>query len=227
MSDTDNIIARLRHIMELRHLTQRRLAELLRTDPSNLSKMLTGKLPFTDGMTNRIVVDLGISKRWLTTGEGVPFEKPAMADEVELPEPIVPEPLAEGTPVYDLDVTAGCRSLESLLGEQRPVGRISIPGVAFDSHIVKVHGDSMQPRIVNGGYVAIRPIRDMRNIFWGQIYVVELEDYRMVKYLRRHPDPQMVILHSDNPAYDDMDVPRTDIRKLYLVETILNYEPCL
>ncbi len=34
----------------------------------------------------------------------------------------------------------------------------------------------------------------------------------------------MVILHSDNPAYDDMDVDRRDIRALYIVEAILNYE---
>ena len=72
--------------------------------------------------------------------------------------------------------------------------------------------------------MAIRPIRDMRNIFWGQIYVVELPEFRMVKYLRRHADPGMVILHSDNPDYDDMDVLRSDIRSLHVVEAILNYE---
>lgn len=213
--------------MAMRHLSQRRLAAMLRIDPSNLSKALSGKLPFTDGLVNRIVVDLGISKKWLTTGEGVPFEKPLMAGEIELCRPLEPQPCAEGTPVYDLDVTAGCRSLEELFGEIQPVGRISMPGVSADTSLVQVRGDSMSPRIINGGYVAIRPISDTRNIFWGQIYVVELPDYRMVKYVRRHPDPSLVILHSDNPRYDDMDVLRSDIRSLYIVETILNYEPQL
>ena len=54
--------------------------------------------------------------------------------------------------------------------------------------------------------------------------MVEREEFRMVKYLRRHPDPSMGILHSDNPAYDDMDVARSDIRALFVVEAILNYE---
>ncbi|MDE6377590.1 MAG: S24 family peptidase [Duncaniella sp.] len=62
----------------------------------------------------------------------------------------------------------------------------------------------------------------MRNIFWGQIYVVQLEDYRMVKFVRRHKDPDKVILHSENPDYDDMDVDRRDILGMYLVEVILN-----
>lgn len=34
------IIGRLRHIMALKHLTQRGLAGLLRLDPSNLSKVV-------------------------------------------------------------------------------------------------------------------------------------------------------------------------------------------
>ncbi|MDE7474380.1 MAG: hypothetical protein K2M71_01995 [Duncaniella sp.] len=230
LPDTNAIIGRVRHLMEVRRLSQRQLAMILRIDASNLSKVLNGKLPFSDGLVNRMVADLGVSKSWLRDGVGLPFEKAPVAREVT---PAAPVRMmdgqqggsgVQGTPVYDLDVTAGCRSLEELFGEIKPVGIVDLPGVPLDSNIVKVRGDSMAPRIINGGYVAIRPISDMRTIFWGQIYVVELQEFRMVKYLRRHPDPEMVILHSDNPDYDDMDVPRADIRRLYVVEAILNYE---
>jgi phage repressor protein C with HTH and peptisase S24 domain len=51
-----------------------------------------------------------------------------------------------------------------------------------------------------------------------------MEDYRMVKILRRHHDPDKVILHSINPQYDDMEVYRKQIKKLYMVEAIFNYE---
>lgn len=220
-----DITERLRHIMQQRHLTQRKLAQLLRLDPSNLSKVLTGKLPFTEGLINRIVIDLGISKPWLRDGEGVPYDKTDSLRDITVSEGcMIPVQGGTGTPVYDLDVTAGCRSLEQIFSETRPVGMVNIPELPPDSHLVKVRGDSMSPRINNGGYVAIRPIRDPRNIFWGQIYVVQLEEYRLIKYVRRHRDPGMVILHSDNPAYDDMDVDRRDIRALYIVEAILNYE---
>ncbi len=202
-------------------MTQRKLAERLKLDPSNLSKVLSGKLPFTEGLVNRVVIDLGISKRWLTTGEGLPYDKPENVETLPMPAPGErPGPI----PVYDLDVTAGCQSLESLFGHTAPVGTSDIPGLSSNSAVVKVRGDSMAPRISNGGYVAIRRIRDTRNIAWGQIYVVELDEYRLVKYVRRHPDPAQVILHSDNPEYDDMDIDRADIRKLYVVEAILNYE---
>lgn len=215
---------RLRYIMQLNHLSQRQLAQLLRIDPSNLSKVMNGKLPMTEGFINRIVVDFGISKSWLRDGVGVPYDKPSSARDIALPEPIHAVAAMQGTPVYDIDVTAGCRSLCELFGETNPVGTINIPGISQGAHIVKVRGDSMCPRINNGGYVAIRPIRDMKNIFWGQIYVVELEEFRLVKYLRRHHDQKFVILHSDNPDYDDMEVLRSDIRALYLVEAIVNCE---
>lgn len=215
---------RLRYIMSVRHLSQRQLAKLLRLDPSNLSKALNGRLPFTDGLVNRVVADLGVSKSWLRDGVGLPFDKQQIAKEICVDGPLQAAPTGQGTPVFDIDVTAGCRSLEALFGEMRPVGAIDIPGIPSGANIVKVRGDSMSPRIGNGAYVAIRPISDLRNIFWGQIYVVELDEYRMVKYVRRHADPSMVVLHSDNPDYDDMDVARADIRSLYVVEAILNYE---
>lgn len=223
-AETASMIDRLRYLMEIRHLSQRQLAQLLRLDPSNLSKALNGKLPFTDGLVNRIVADLGVSKCWLRDGKGLPFDKALIAKDIAMEFPLKPGMQRHGTPVYDLDVTAGCRSLEALFGETHPVGAIAIPRIPSGSNIVKVRGDSMSPRISNGAYVAIRPISDLRNIFWGQIYVVELDEFRMVKYVRRHADPAMVVLHSDNPAYDDMDVARSDIRALYIVEAILNYE---
>ena len=82
----------------------------------------------------------------------------------------------------------------------------------------------MSPRIAPGSYISVRNINNISTISWGQIYVVVLEDYRLVKYIRRHPDPAMVTLHSDNPDYDDMEIRRDEIVALFLVESILSYE---
>ena len=76
----------------------------------------------------------------------------------------------------------------------------------------------------NGDYIAVRELSNMSQIFWGHIYVVVLDDYRMVKYLRRHEDPNKVILRSENPKYDDMEVNRSDIRDLLVVQNILHVD---
>ena len=52
--------------------------------------------------------------------------------------------------------------------------------------------------------------------------MVVLDDYRMVKHVCRHGDASKVILHSANSAYDDIEVARDKIRRLYLVEAVMN-----
>ena len=129
-----------------------------------------------------------------------------------------------GTPVYDIDVTAGSASREMIFADDRIIGHINVPGISLDSRIVRVSGDSMQPVINSGDYIAVREIRDLSVIYWGQIYVVVLDDYRMVKYLRKHLDCDKVILRSENPMYDDMELPRSAIRKLFFVDNIIHID---
>ena len=51
-----------------------------------------------------------------------------------------------------------------------------------------------------------------------------LDDYRLVKYIRKNPDAQLVTLHSENPNYDDIDVRRDDIRDLMYVQSIIHID---
>lgn len=222
---TETIIDRIRYLITQSRLSQAQFARRINIDPSNLSKHLSGRLPVSEALINRIVVDLGVSKKWLREGTDVPFAKEHHATEIPIDKPI--EILGnhrQGTPVYDIDVTAGCSELSRMFTQDRIVGVIDLPQLSTSSNIVRVSGDSMSPVIKNGGFIGIRPINDHRNIFWGQIYVIVMEDYRMVKFLRRHNDNSKVILHSANPDYDDMEVSRNDILGLYLVEAILNYD---
>lgn len=224
--NNDLVLGRLRYLIDNKLVTQSqvKLAEKIGVDPSNLSKYLKGRLPISQSLVNKFVVDLGVSKEWLVDGAGLPFAKPDHAA-VLANEDIIDTRPSRGVPIYDVDVTAGCFPLERMLTDDRIAGYIDMPRINPESIIVRVTGDSMEPKIVDGGFIAVRPIKSTNNIFWGQIYVIVMEDYRMVKYLRRDPsDKNMVILHSANPAYDDMDVRRDDIQALFLVESILNFK---
>lgn len=228
-NDPQAILSRIRHLIEVSRMSQAQFARRIGLDPSNMSKHLTGKLPVTDGLINRIVADMGVSKQWLRDGSDIPFPKGGLTrlrtiDAPDITDPQVGSGLT-GIPVYDIDVTAGAMPLERLLTEDRIVGMVSLPQINPSDVIVRVNGDSMTPVIRDGGYIAIRPITDPSIIFWGQIYVVLLDDYRMVKYLRRCPgDPGMVLLRSANEAYDDIEVRREDIRRLFIVDAVLNYD---
>lgn len=227
MNEIDHaaVAGRIKFLIKSMGMSQGQFARKLDIDPGNISKHLNGKLPISRGLINRIAVDLGVSKNWLATGTGTPFEKhqqtPSTIESDSFAEPYQAE-MQRGTPVYDIDVTAGRLELSREFTSDNIVGYVNIPEVREGTAIVRVNGDSMQPTISDGAFVAIRPISDPTCIFWGQIYVVVLDDFRMVKHVRRHPDHAKVILHSDNPLYDDMEIDREKIRALYLVESILN-----
>lgn len=227
----ETIIDRIRFLIDRSHKSQAAFARRLSIDPSNMSKHLSGRLPVTDGLINRIVADLGVSKQWLTTGQGLPYDKSLHAVEIVQGEECrgmdtaTSEATPHGIPVYDIDVTAGCAELSRMFTRDRIIGFVDLPQLNPESRIVRVSGDSMAPVINHGAYIAVRHISDPGIIFWGQIYVIVLDDYRMVKFLRRDcGDASKVILHSANASYDDMEVVKSDIRQLYLVETILNYD---
>lgn len=218
--DQQSVISRIRYLMSENGMKQNAFAARIGTDVSNFSKSLNGKLPISDALLNKIVVALGISKLWLAEGEGVPYSKPTAPDALTV------KHLPEGgaIPIYDIDVTAGGLSREMMFADDRVVGHVSVPGINRNCKIVKVSGDSMQPVISNGDYIAVQEVTDSSIIYWGQIYVVLLDDYRMVKYLRRNADSTMVTLRSANPAYDDIDLPRSAIRSLFFVHHILHID---
>ena len=57
---------------------------------------------------------------------------------------------------------------------------------------------------------------------FGNIYVVELPNYRAMKRIRKGSDDNHIILRSDNEDYDDVEVPKADIRSLWVVENIIS-----
>ena len=224
MQSDQDIINRIKFLMKELKYRQVEFANRVDVDPSNLSKYLNGRLPISDALINRIVVNLGVNKQWLEDGDDLPFAKNAAPQTLQMANNLNVA-LPTGTPVYDIDVTAGTMPRASMFTDDQIIGHIDLPDVANASHrIVRVNGDSMSPVIRNGDYVALRELTNLQYIFWGQIYVVLLDDYRMIKYVRRNADPKLVTLHSANPDYDDMDILRSDIRDMMLVQQILHLD---
>ena len=241
-SSQEAIIARVRYLIKRTAGTQSRFSEKIGIDSSNLSKHLSGHLPITHTLINRIVVEMGVSKDWLWFGTGTPFSEGSSNNNGMLGVTRFDIPVGDGNrrsrvqqiserpsgvPVYDIDVTAGNYNLDQMFTVDQIIGYINLPRLSHDTLLVHVSGDSMEPEIANGGYIAIRPVENFDAILYGQIYVVVTEDFRRVKYLRRDPsNPNRVVLHSANPNYDDIDIDKTQIKKLFRVEAILNYKIC-
>ena len=211
---------RIRHVIALLGVSQSRFASHLGISAANMSKHLSGKLPITHGLVNRICLDYSIARQWLLKGEDTPYAK----SEGDNPHETIGRLAKRGVPVYDIDVTAGFGSLERIFTNDSIMGYISLPQLnnIENERIVRVSGNSMEPSILDGSYIAIREVQS-NTISWGQAYVIVLEDYRMVKIIRRHSDTSKIILHSDNRNYDDIEINKDKIVGLYKVDAIINF----
>lgn len=224
-SASATVLDRLKYLVNLSHKSQAKFAQLINLDPSSMSRLLAGKMPITEQFVNRVVVNLGVSKDWFTHGEGVPFPKNDPMRQLGDGAQLIMRPEPKGAPVYDIDGTAGPTPLSNLFTQENILGYIDLPQVNPKNPIIRVSGDSMYPRIPNGAFISIRPINDLSVIVWGSTYLVQLEDYRLVKVIKPCPGkPECVLLHSENSEYDDMEVRRESIERLFIVEAVLNYD---
>ena len=235
MTETNNsentqstIAERLRLLIVTMRKSQAEFAKLISVDPGNLSKMLTGGTRLSSKMLDRIAANTGCSLRGLMYGTDVPF--PRETEKVSVIEGVgaenakcVPD-VRSGAPVYDIDVTAGAEPLAREFTSDRIIGWLNMPNLTAATPVVRVSGDSMAPRIQNGSFIQIRPVSLDSPLYWGATYVIVLDDFRMVKVVRRNPDPSMVTLHSINTEYDDMEIDRSLIRALFIVQSVFNFD---
>lgn len=164
------------------------------------------------------------SRIWLLTGEGEMLNKPEDNNAIPISISDIKEDDYRGTLVYDIDATCGtdCRDIDFTV--DHVIGSINLPGINKNSKIVRANGDSMEPKIYDGNLVVVREILSWSDIFYGQAYLILLDEYRMIKYIRRYePDEEnYIILRSENAKYDDIKLHRSKIRKLFIVENILS-----
>lgn len=161
-----------------------------------------------------------INRVWLTTGVGEMELAPSPPME---PPPEAVEVVEHGTPVYDIDATCGDLSRPITFADEHIIGHVNLPNVSPNAMIIRANGDSMEPHIHDGDWIAVREVANLNVLYYGQVYLVITNEYRLLKYLRRDADEQhYVILRSDNKNYDDIRLPKADIRHLFIVENILS-----
>lgn len=147
-----------------------------------------------------------LSKSYLYEGVGEPFAAIA-----------IPQIKNDGIPYYDMDISAGPVEMYQD-NKEVPVGRIVVPGYKDCDFSINVWGDSMYPAYKNGDIIACREIKDKSVILFGEAYLVITQEFRTLKFIQKGSDRGTVILRSDNPKFDDVEIPRDAILKLYLVK---------
>lgn len=171
-----------------------------------------------------------LNTAWLKTGVGTMLISEEREEKTILVQQSAIKGRArKGALIYDIDATCGLAGRDIEFADERVVGSIDAPEINPDSKIIFATGDSMLPLIASGDRVVIRRIESWDYFNYGQVYLIITNEYRLIKRVRRHPadSENLILLRSENSEYDDIDLPKSEIVHLFIVENILSIKNIL
>lgn len=126
----------------------------------------------------------------------------------------------DGVPLVPIEAMAGFFTGEILVNE-RDCERLNIPGLKAD-FVVSVSGDSMEPKYFSGDMVACQRVY-LSDLFfqWGKVYVIDTNQGVLLKKVKKGSSPDCITLISENPEYDDIELPFSDIYHIALVKGLV------
>jgi phage repressor protein C with HTH and peptisase S24 domain len=164
-----------------------------------------------------------LNREWLLYGEGK-----MLNGEVKSLERKTADKLSvRQIPLYDIAATAG---FINIYKDERPSVSeyLTIPNLPPVDGAIYARGDSMSPLIESGDIVIFKNVElNPGNILWGNIYIVSYvidgDDYTVLKYVRQSGKAGHIRLESFNPRYDPLDIPAACVTALALVKASITF----
>jgi phage repressor protein C with HTH and peptisase S24 domain len=170
----------------------------------------------------------GFLVEWLTTGKGLKRKEQGGNDDGSALR-------NNEVPVFDTVAVGG----HALVQEDQPAYNRHYEtvntGTLFReaTAAMRVYGDSMYPKYQAGCMIALKEVLDKDNIVYGEDYVIETSEQRVLKrLLRSDKGEEYIEMNSINPQKDDRgrpiyapkDIHLTKIRRIYKVLGQVRYE---
>lgn len=206
--DNDGIIQRLVYYIDNEtNITRNAFAVKAGIDPTNFSKMLSGKQNITIKTVKKISAAHGLNESWLLTGESEmlkKFDKPEIS-------------YTSGVPYYDEDFLLGFNEI-SAPSNEHPEYLINMPGYEKATLWCNASGHSMEPEINNGDIIALQRIEDFSFLPYGDVYgFITTNGMRTIKRLGRSEKEGFYRLIPTNKEYDTQEIPINKILIVYRV----------
>lgn len=213
----------------IRHkgLSRRKFQDAIGVSNSYIQNISKG---ISNDVLNRISIQYPeLNTNWLLTGVGEMLQSEERSEKIISIPQIAVSTKRKGALIYDIDATCGLSGRDIEFTDEKVIGSIDAPEINPDSKIIFATGDSMLPLIASGDRIVIRKIESWDYFNYGQVYLIITNEYRLIKRVRRHPkdSDNLILLRSENPDYDDIDLPKREIIHLFIVENILSIKNIL
>lgn len=218
----NEIVSRIKSLMEERGSSINSFAKEIGIDQSNLNKKLSGSLRVTKNDTHKISESLGVNLSWLLNGDGETYseEGEKLLSKTRISSSVKRSSLDMGVmvPFYDVEFALGYDEMYNDTPNV-PTKYISIPGYEKADFWCRASGDSMKPVINNGDIIALKTVKDWQSFLpMNEVYaIMTTNDLRTVKVVRRGLDDAHFTLHAYNEEFEDQEIPKSAITKVFKV----------
>lgn len=218
----NEIVSRIKMLMEERGSSINSFAKEIGIDQSNLNKKLSGSLKITKNDTYKISESLGVNLSWLLNGDGETYseEGEKLLSKTRISSSVKRSSLDMGVmvPFYDVEFALGYDEMYNDTPNV-PTKHISIPGYEKADFWCRASGDSMKPVINNGDIIALKAVNDWQSFLpMNEVYaIMTTNDLRTVKVVRKGSDETHFTLHSYNEEFEDQEIPKSAITKVFKV----------
>ena len=210
----NTFIDRLQHFMTLKGINDNQLTVSAELSTGLIGKAKSGKKGMASGSIEKILLAYPeLSPDWLLTGRGEMLNTKSQDDAANSND-------IDGVPLLPIEAMAGFFTGEVSVNE-RDCERLNIPGLKAD-FVVPVSGDSMEPKYFSGDMVACQMVY-LSDLFfqWGKVYVIDTNQGVLLKKVKKGSSPDCITLVSENPEYDNIELPRSDIHHIALVKGLV------
>lgn len=160
-----------------------------------------------------------ISAKWLLTGQGN-----MLRSDVETRVASAEPTAIGGIPLIPIEAMAGVLSGNSAQVLEQECEHYNIPMFKGAEFLIRISGDSMQPKYYSGDIVACKRLPLDTFFQWNRVYVVDSEQGVIIKRVRRGSDDRHIVFVSDNTAYEPFELPLEKIYSIALVVGVVRAE---
>lgn len=157
-----------------------------------------------------------VSAQWLLTGEG------EMLDEGCQLTPGERKPL--GIPLLPVEAVAGVLSGNDMQVMEYDCEYFDVPTFKGAEFLIRVTGDSMQPKYYSGDIVACKRLPIDTFFQWNRVYVIGSEQGVILKRVRQGSDAEHITLVSENTDYAPFELSLSKVHSIALVVGVVRAE---
>lgn len=213
-------LSRLRQYLDYKGITNRAFEmQFGFSNGSFASQLKRGGTIGVDRLENILCEYKDINIEWLLTGAGTMLRSDTDT-QIATAEPTT----IGGIPLIPIEAMAGVLSGNSSQVMERECEHYNIPMFKGAEFLIRISGDSMQPKYYSGDIVACKRLPIDTFFQWNRVYVVDSEQGVIIKRVRRGSDDRHIVFVSDNTAYEPFELPLEKIYSIALVVGVVRAE---